>query len=128
MGNRSWKLYAALIEELGKQYDVVIVDSLSQAWSGKDGALDQVDKAAAKAFNNKYAGWRDVTPKHNDMINAIPLVLFGRPSLVNCRAAFDSLECLGEMDRVLRPDQRQPGLIFRAQTDASENYPAGRGF
>lgn len=52
-------------------FDVVIIDSLSHAWTGKDGALEQVDKAAARNHNNSFAGWRDVTPMHNRMIDAI---------------------------------------------------------
>lgn len=53
-------------------YDVLIIDSLSHAWSGKDGALEQVDKAAARSRSgNSFAAWRDVTPMHNRMIEAI---------------------------------------------------------
>jgi len=29
-------------------FDVLIIDSLSHGWIGKDGALEQVDKAAAR--------------------------------------------------------------------------------
>lgn len=52
-------------------YAVLIIDSLSHAWTGKDGALEQVDNAAQRAKGNKFAGWRDVTPKHNALIDAI---------------------------------------------------------
>jgi hypothetical protein len=59
-----------LAEKAG--YDVVIIDSLSHAWSGKDGALEQVDKAAKKSSSgNSYTAWRDVTPQHNRLIDAI---------------------------------------------------------
>lgn len=51
-------------------YDVVIVDSLSHAWIGKDGALEQVDRAA-KRGGNSFAGWRDVTPQHNALVDAL---------------------------------------------------------
>src|SRR5690606_29575935 len=47
-------------------YGVVIVDSLSHAWMGKDGALEQVDRAAARSQSkNSFFAWRDVTPLHN---------------------------------------------------------------
>lgn len=52
-------------------YDVLIIDSLSHAWMGKEGALEQVDKAARRYQNNSYAGWRDVTPMHNALIDAM---------------------------------------------------------
>lgn len=63
--------YVAAIEEIGKLgYDVLIIDSLSHAWMGKGGALEQVDNAAAKG-GNSYTAWRNVTPWHNKMIDAI---------------------------------------------------------
>lgn len=55
----------------GAGYDAILLDSLSHAWIGKDGALEQVDSAAARSKGNSYVGWRDVTPLHNEMIDAI---------------------------------------------------------
>lgn len=53
-------------------YDVLIIDSLSHAWSGNDGALELVDKAAKKSQSqNTYTAWRDVTPLHNQLVDAI---------------------------------------------------------
>lgn len=53
-------------------YDVIIIDSLSHAWMGKDGALEQVDKAAKRSqSNNTFAAWRDVTPLHNELVDTI---------------------------------------------------------
>ena len=53
-------------------YEVLVIDSLSHAWSGKDGALEMVDRAAKRSnSNNTFTAWRDVTPEHNRMIDAI---------------------------------------------------------
>lgn len=53
-------------------YDVVIVDSLSHAWIGKGGALDQVDQAAARSkTGNSFGAWREVTPQHNALVEAL---------------------------------------------------------
>lgn len=52
-------------------YDVVVVDSLTHAWSGAGGALDIVDKKAAQSQGNKFVAWRDVTPMHNRLVNAL---------------------------------------------------------
>jgi hypothetical protein len=53
-------------------YDVLIIDSLSHAWMGKDGALELVDKAAKRTQgNNSFAAWRDVTPLQNALVDAI---------------------------------------------------------
>lgn len=53
-------------------YDVLVIDSLSHAWSGKGGALELVDKAAKRSqSNNSFAAWRDVTPLHNQLVDAI---------------------------------------------------------
>ena len=56
-------------EEAG--YDVLVIDSLSHAWAGKDGALELVDKAAARERGNSFAAWRHVTPLHNAMVDAM---------------------------------------------------------
>jgi hypothetical protein len=53
-------------------YDVLVIDSLSHAWMGKDGALEQVDRAAAKSRSqNTYTAWRDVTPMQTRMMDTI---------------------------------------------------------
>lgn len=53
-------------------YDVIVIDSLSHAWSGKGGALEMVDAAAARSkSNNSYAAWREVTPEHNALVDAM---------------------------------------------------------
>ena len=53
-------------------YDVVIIDSLSHAWIGKGGALELVDNAAARSKSgNSFAAWREVTPIHNALVEAI---------------------------------------------------------
>ena len=58
-------------------YDVIVIDSLSHAWAGKGGALEMVDNAAKKSNSkNTYTAWRDVTPEHNMLVDAI----------VQCRA------------------------------------------
>lgn len=53
-------------------YDVVIIDSLSHAWMGQGGVLEMVDRAAKRSTSsNSFAAWRDVTPKHNELVTAI---------------------------------------------------------
>jgi nucleoside-triphosphatase THEP1 len=47
-------------------YDVVIIDSLSHAWEGEGGILDQVDKRG-KGFES----WKDMAPQTRDLITAI---------------------------------------------------------
>lgn len=63
------KKYLDLITEAGKSYDILIIDSLSHAWAGTGGLLEEVDKRAGSG--NKFAAWRDVTPMHNALIDAI---------------------------------------------------------
>lgn len=67
------KTYIAAIraaEEAGA--DVIIIDSLSHAWIGKDGALEMVDKATASASNkNSFTAWKEVTPLHNQLVETI---------------------------------------------------------
>lgn len=48
-------------------FDILVIDSLSHAWNAEGGALDLVDKKGG----NKFAGWKDVTPLHRRMVDAI---------------------------------------------------------
>jgi len=53
-------------------YDGLVIDSLSHAWMGKGGALDQVDRAAKRSqSSNSFAAWREVTPMHNALVDTI---------------------------------------------------------
>jgi energy-coupling factor transporter ATP-binding protein EcfA2 len=62
----------AIAEAEAAGYDVLVIDSLSHAWMGRDGALELVDKAARRNGNgNSWAAWRDVTPLHNALVDAM---------------------------------------------------------
>ncbi len=65
--------YVEKINEFAEAgYDVLIIDSLSHAWSGPGGALEMVDDAAKRSKSgNSFMAWRDVTPQHNKMVEAI---------------------------------------------------------
>jgi ABC-type dipeptide/oligopeptide/nickel transport system ATPase component len=66
------KSYRQAIEGAAEAgYDVLIIDSLSHAWMGKDGALEMVNNAQTRGQGNSFAAWKDVTPEHNKMVEAI---------------------------------------------------------
>lgn len=53
-------------------FESIVVDSLSHAWMGKDGALEMVDRAVARnRASNSFAAWREVTPEHHKLVDAI---------------------------------------------------------
>lgn len=61
--------YIKAIEDAEKAgYDVIILDSISHAWAGEGGLLDQQGKIADSGRGNSYTAWRNVTPKHNKFI------------------------------------------------------------
>ena len=51
-------------------YAVLCIDSLSHFWMGKDGELDRVDRIS-KAAGNSFAGWKQITPVHNALIDKL---------------------------------------------------------
>jgi len=60
--------YINAIKEAEKAgYDILIIDSLSHAWSGAGGILSVVDDSG----NNKFGGWKHATPLQNELIDAI---------------------------------------------------------
>lgn len=66
------KFVDAIKEASGAGYNVLVIDSLSHAWSGTGGVLELVDRAAKRSqSNNKFVAWGDVTPLHNQLIDTI---------------------------------------------------------
>ena len=61
--------YVDAIRAAADTFDVLIIDSLSHAWTGKNGALEQVDRS--KSHGGGFGAWRNVTPQHNAMVEAI---------------------------------------------------------
>jgi hypothetical protein len=61
----------AIAAAVAAGYDVLVIDSLSHAWIGTDGALEMVDKATSSGSGNSFAAWKGVTPKWNGLMNAL---------------------------------------------------------
>lgn len=51
-------------------YDTLIIDSLSHAWSGSGGVLD-LHSAEELRQRNSFKAWREVTPLHNALVDAM---------------------------------------------------------
>ncbi len=62
----------AINAAVAEGYDVIVIDSLSHAWIGKGGALEMHDMAVDRQkTKNSYVAWRDVTPDHNALVDAM---------------------------------------------------------
>jgi hypothetical protein len=60
--------YTQWIQMAGREgFAVLVIDSLSHAWNGVGGALEQV----SKKDGNSYTAWKDVTPQHQAMVESI---------------------------------------------------------
>lgn len=51
-------------------YDTIIIDSLTHAWASVGGLLEKVGTAQRNGANS-FTAWKDVTPLHNRLIDAI---------------------------------------------------------
>jgi hypothetical protein len=47
-------------------FDVLVIDSLSHAWAGKGGILEEADKRGGK-----FGAWRELTPMQQSLVDAI---------------------------------------------------------
>ena len=91
--------------------DLIIIDSLSHAWSGTGGVLDMHDTAQkAQKNNNTWTAWREVTPEHNALVDA----LLQAPCHIICtmrtKTAWEVMEENGKKKPVkigLKPEQRE---------------------
>src|SRR5262245_61108076 len=53
-------------------YDILIIDSTTHEWNGKNGILELHEAAIQRQrTKNSYTAWADVTPLHNKFIDAI---------------------------------------------------------
>lgn len=60
------KYIKAIRAAADERYPVLVIDSLSHAWAGRGGILDQKD-----AKGGRFEGWKDLTPQQNDLLEAI---------------------------------------------------------
>lgn len=66
------KYIKAIKEAEAAGYDVLIIDSLTQAWNGAGGLLEKQEQLArTKWKGNSWAAWRDITPMHEQLVQAI---------------------------------------------------------
>ncbi len=66
------KYLAAIHEAEEADYDVLIIDSLSHAWSGEGGLLDVHNQITqSMKSGNSYVAWGKVTPWHNRLIETM---------------------------------------------------------
>jgi hypothetical protein len=71
LDNHSPRAYVDAIKEAETTgYDIGVIDSLTHAWAGKNGALEQKDNIAARG-GNTWTAWRDITPMHNALVDAM---------------------------------------------------------
>jgi len=63
---------SAIYEAEQAGYAVIIADSISHAWDGQGGALDQQHNATKRSKSgNSYMAWREITPIHNRFVDAM---------------------------------------------------------
>lgn len=64
---------AAAINDAAKQFDVLIIDSLTHFWQGDGGVLDIVEQEGAKVGSrgNNFAGWKKGTPLWRGILDAL---------------------------------------------------------
>lgn len=100
--------YVAAIQAAERAgYHTVVIDSLSHAWAGKGGALELVDRAAAKSKSgSSFHAWKDVTPKHQALIEAI--LQSGCHVIATMRSKVEHVYENGKVKKVgLQPVQRE---------------------
>jgi len=62
---------AASIHDAAKQFDVLVIDSLTHFWQGDGGVLDIVEQEGARNRGNKFAGWAKGTPLWRSLLDSL---------------------------------------------------------
>jgi hypothetical protein len=47
-----------------EKYEIVLIDSISHAWAGEGGLLEQKEQLDSRGRGNSYTNWADITKKH----------------------------------------------------------------
>lgn len=110
LDNHSPRAYVDAIHEAeAAGYDIGILDSLSHAWSGKNGALEQKDNAAARS-GNSWTAWRDITPMHNALVDAM---LASRMHIVaTLRQKMEYIQNNGKIEKVGLASIQREGMEY----------------
>jgi len=61
---------AAAIGVAAKQFDVLVIDSLTHFWQGDGGVLDIVEQEGARQRGNQFVGWKKGTPLWRGILDA----------------------------------------------------------
>lgn len=64
--------YVNILREMAEGgYEIGILDSISHAWMGKGGALEEVDRRTGDNGSKFSSGWKEVTPKQNNFVDSM---------------------------------------------------------
>ena len=93
--------------------EVIVIDSLSHAWSGEGGALDKQGKVAART-GNSYTAWREITPEQNRLMDSM---LQSKCHIIaNLRAKTDYVQEKNEHGKTMVKNVGM-GLVYRDQLE-----------
>jgi DNA polymerase III delta prime subunit len=111
------KYLQAMRSAFAAKYDVLVVDSLTHAWAGEGGALEQVDRASGKG-GNSFTAWKDVTPEHNRLLSAMSASPIHLLCTVRTKTAYVMEERENRAGKIVQVP-RKVGLapIFRAEVE-----------
>ena len=108
------KYIEAIHEAEQAGYNVIIIDSLSHAWAGEGGLLD-IHGHLADRSGNSWSAWRKVTPKHNQLVEAMlqsPCHINHLSSNVRCVLTGKKQINTSEFFRSGKPPQRNSSHKF----------------
>lgn len=89
---------------------VLVIDSLSHAWTAEGGLLDLHTKiTAASRTGNSYTAWKDVTPLHAKLIEKI--MNCSMHVILTARSKTEYV--LNQTDRGMAPKKVGMGIVFR---------------
>jgi len=94
--------YIASIKEAEQAgYSVLIIDSLSHAWTGSGGLMEQKDNIAKQKYSgNTFAAWNDATKIQNTLVNAI----------LSCKMHV-IVTVRSKMEYIIEPGQKTPRKV-----------------
>lgn len=122
-------IHAIEAAEKSGNYDLVLIDSLSHAWMGEGGVLDQKAILDQKSGSNQYANWKKPKENYTKLKNAIIFSTLHVICTLRAKQAYEQVQDENgrkKIEKMGMEPQTEPGAEYELTTvlDIAMNHYA----
>ena len=112
----------AIADAVREGFEVVVIDSLSHAWDGEGGLLEEIDNIKAKNGNNNgMDAWREATPLQQRLVDALTRAPIHVIACMRTKMTYE-IEKVEERDGRMKTKVRKLGLAPVQRNDVEYEF------